>query len=123
MMKPFITFSLLVAVLPAHAGFVTGFVVGRATSASGSETALPEASATVFSDKYDVITCVQSTQPGRCHNTEMVKRVEDKTSIRGWREEHPTEAEYAAARGYKLIHRRGAVIQNGTAWVVMEVSK
>lgn len=123
MKKLFLTLALLLAALPAQADFVTGFVVGRATSASGSETALPEASATVFSDKHDVITCVQSKQPGRCHNTQMVKRVEDKTSIRGWREEHPTEAEYAAARGYKLIHRRGVVIQNGTAWVIMEVSK
>ena len=122
-MKPLLTLALLLATLPAQAGFVTGFVVGRATSGSSSETALPKASATVFSDKHDVITCVQSAQPGRCHNTEMVKQVEDKTSFRGWREEYPTEAEYAAARGYKLIHRRGVVIQNGTAWVVMEVSK
>ena len=122
-MKSLLTLALLLATLPVQAGFVTGFVVGRATSGSGSETPSPEASATVFSDKHDVITCVQSAQPGRCHNPEMVKRVEDKTSFRGWREEHPTEAEYAAARGYKLIHRRGVVIQNGTAWVVMEVSK
>ena len=122
-MKPLLTLALLLATLPAQAGFVTGFVVGRATSGSSSEAPLPEASATIFSDKHDVITCTQSTQPGRCHNTEMVKRVEDKTSFRGWREEHPTEAEYAAARGYKLIHRRGVVIQNGAAWVVMEVSK
>lgn len=123
-MKPLLTLALLLATLPAQAGFVTGFVVGRATSGSSSEAPpLPEASATVFSDKHDVITCVQSPQPGRCHNTEMVKRVEDKTTFRGWREEYPTEAEYAAARGYKLIHRRGVVIQNGTAWVVMEVSK
>lgn len=123
MMKLLITLVPLLAALPAQAGFLTGFAVGRATSGSGSETALLESSATVFSDKYDVITCAQSNQPGRCHNTEMVKRVEDKTSIRGWREEHPTEAEYAAARGYKLIHRRGVVIQNGNTWVIMEVSK
>ena len=123
MMKLLLTLALMLAALPAQAGFVTGVVVGRATSASGSETSLPGSSATVFSDKHDVITCVQSTQPGRCHNAEMVNRVADKTSIRGWREEHPTEAEYVAAFGYKLIHRRGVVIQNGTAWVVMEVSK
>lgn len=123
MTKLLLTLALLMATLPAQAGFVTGFVVGRATSGSGSEAPSPEASATVFSDKYDVITCIQSDQPGRCHNTEMVKRVEVKTSIRGWREEYPTEAEYASARGYKLIRRRGVVIQNGTAWVIMEVSK
>ena len=120
MTKPLLTLALLLATLPAQAGFVTGFVVGRATSGGSSET---EASATVFSDKYDVITCIQSAQPGRCHDNEMVKRVGDKTSIRGWREEYPTEAEYAAARGYKLIHRRGVVIRNGTVWVIMEVSK
>ena len=123
MMKLFLTLALILAALPAQAGFVTGFVVGRATADSSSETALPESSATVFSDKHDVITCVQSAQIGRCHNAEMAKRVEDKSSIRGWREEHPTEAGYVAAHGYKLIHRRGVVIQNGTVWVIMEVSK
>lgn len=109
-----ITLALLLATLPAQAGSETRHVVGRAPGG---------ASATVFSEKHDVITCIQSDQPGRCHSPEMVKRVEVKNSIRGWREEYPTEDEYASARGYKLIHRRGVVIQNGTAWVIMEVSK
>jgi hypothetical protein len=103
---------------------MTGFVAGRASSGSSSAGSIPpETSVTVFSDKYDVIGCPQAQQPGRCYNDAMSKRVEDKTSFRGWSVEHPTEAEYAAARGYKLIHRRGVVIQGGTAWVIMEVSK
>ena len=122
-MKTLAVLILFLITLPAQAGFVTGYVVGRATSGNSSETPSSEVSNMIFSDKYDVITCIQSMQPGRCYNTEMVKRVGDKTNFRGWREEHPTEAEYAAARGYKIIHRRGVVIQNGTSWVVMEVSK
>jgi hypothetical protein len=124
MTKRLLTLALLLTTSLAQAGFVTGFVAGRITSGGGSsEGALPEASATVFSDKHDVIACPQSQQPGRCRNEAMAKQVVDKRTLRGWREEHPTEAEYAAACGYKLIHRRGVVIQNGIAWVIMEVSK
>jgi hypothetical protein len=115
-MKKVIYVALALAfALPAHAGFVTGVIVGSAMSDKGKKP--PGDSMVVASDTHDVLVCVRKRDsPGLCNDVcfwDEAKRINRCL----------TPAEYAGRAGYKTLHRVGAAFHDGTSYITMEVSR
>lgn len=97
----------------AHAGFLTGVVVGH--MATSKKTVNYEQGTVLQSDVpgHDVLTCRKdSTDPRYC-----------RTFYVGNDLKVLTPAQYAYFMGYKTIHKVGAVLQDGYEYYIMEVSK
>lgn len=113
-------FFLLIPLLvqPANAGFLTGYAVGNALASSPGSTSQPPAPAVVFSDKHDVIACEDIFTSGkpRCLNGGRIQ-------VQGGWAPYPTHEEYAAQLGYRLIHRKGVIVQGSKTYTIIEVSK
>lgn len=102
--------------IPAHAGFITGFVVGSAMSSGGGSAAPASGGAsTLIASHHDTIVCRQET-PGRC--SEAINCPGPTCVL------HPTPGQMAAFAGYKFLHQTAIVITpEGRVYIVMEVSK
>lgn len=97
---------LLAATATANAqGFMIGYMMGSSSDKKQKDTPL-----VMFSQKNDVIICKKAYNDGeRCD--EIVNR------------QFLTPAQYAAKNGYKVLHRVGTAIYDGSTYIVMEVSR
>lgn len=97
--------SLYFSAVPAHAGFLTGYVIGS----MGSSKSQNSGTSSVFSDTHDVIVCRADTSDNR------------QCDGRGSPPISPNV--YAATVGYKKLYRVGVTFNNGHPYIIMEVSK
>lgn len=107
--KLFVAAALIAVVSHANAGFVTGYIVGSSTSSKPASTG--QSSELMSSDVgHDVISCMSAVyEEGNCYDRIQTYGV--------------TPAAFAARGGYKIIHKKGIIIQNGKIFIIMEVSK
>lgn len=111
-MNKLIAALLLLTATQAHAGFITGMVVGSAlTSSGGSKVNAPS---TVLVADHDVIICQKTRQAQLCggvYNPKTGRLID------------VTPALFAGMHGYKTLHKVGAVITQHYDYIIMEVSK
>lgn len=113
--------AMIGAVGSAHAGFVTGVIVGSAMSGGGSTNI--ETPLHVASDKHDVISCVQVTYKHMCRVPSYLKPVDSKGVEKVWSDE-VTPEQYAGNNGYRVIHRVSVgVLPGRDSHIFMEVSR
>ncbi len=115
--KPIIVVFMLILCIvmlfgtrPAHAGFVTGVIVGSAMS--GSSTVSNAATESITSP-HDTIICRTYADGPIC-----ICNIPQKET------RYLTPAQYAAAAGYKVLFKQSAIIGgNGDVYIIMEVGK
>jgi hypothetical protein len=111
-MKRILFASLLLLATNAHAGFITGMVVGSVLTSSGGTKV--NAPSTVLVADHDVIICQKTLRAQLCGNV-----YDSKTD----RFVDVTPALFAGMQGYKTLHKVGAVITERNDYIIMEVSK
>lgn len=97
-----------------HAGFLTGVATGALLAGDNKTT--QSQSATVISDKYDVITCEQHTGSNYCS-----------TSVGNYNHELQCNCilvqDFAKKAGYSKVHKTGIQFQGTSTYIIMEVEK
>ena len=105
--------AVIAAVLTttAHAGFISGMVVGSMMS---GEKNTNTGAIFVTSPNHDVITCNNVIDQGRTNMCRYAIGKEYSLSV----------YDYAGRAGYKFVHKIGQVIApDGTVYIMIEVSK
>lgn len=103
----------------AHAGFITGAVVGHMMTSSGSTPV--EQPMHVASDKHDVIMCKKVEDQQLCKAPLYLKKTTDGQAE--WSRE-VTPEQYAGNNGYRTIHRISVGVSPGRVdYIFMEVSR
>jgi hypothetical protein len=119
-MKRILLALLLLTSATAHAGFLTGAVVGYAVGSDG-KTPPPAASTTIVSD-HDTIICKKYEDTQYC-----VVRTPHSSSFQcpyGYSSQQClTPEQYAGDYGFKTLYKRGVQIIDNELYILMEVSK
>lgn len=116
LLRTLVISALMAVCVGAHAGFMTGFVVGRVTAPDGSSSSTTGPATLVTSD-HDTIVCINLYRDGNYTNLcrgDMVKS--EWTTL--------TPNQFAGKLGYRTLYKTAVmVVADGTVLIVMEVSK
>lgn len=115
---------LLCVAFTAHAGFLTGAVVGYAVGSSSTDNHPPPSTLVISSDTHDVVTCKEVDNQKCLVQSDI--RNPTKCEVRPWgfgKILICTPAQYAGLVGYTKLHKVATSFVNNEPWIVMEVSK
>lgn len=116
MLRTLLFAALLTVCVGAHAGFLTGFVVGRVTAPDGSSSSTTGPATLVTSD-HDTIVCINLYRDGNYTNL-----CRGDLAKSEWTAFTPNQ--FAGRLGYKTLYKTAVlVVADGTVLIVMEVSK
>jgi hypothetical protein len=129
-MKNLLFMIIIVFSMNAHAGFLTGAVVGYAVGSSNQKSDSP--GVMISSDKHDVIACRQTSDqgfPDGCEPDKACTVPNPKKNLGWWDDKNivswcpTTVEEFVKLQGYTKIYKRGVQFIDNRQYIILEVGK